>query len=542
MSENLDPEDGAESRAPRENEELPSSALVEIDNGLAIFFGDKVPEGLDLVPFAFMDPSTRAAVSTAVGSAVGFGNMAAQGVNAAMQAQGLVRLAPQTLEALKTATPIVKDGWNLGTLASGGKFAAQVRWLPASAATTASVVASMGPAISLMMIQFQLNQIADVAQHNLELTSKVLQVVRQEQWSAVMGHHNTLMRELGMARQIGEVTEAIFGEVRGYQGELTSQWDANEKAVRRYGDELRGKLGHKERQQYLTDNGQAIIADVQALLLSQTSWFVYQALRASYLAKSAKTNEQDAQLLEVVIENAKQLHEEALISTDWLLDQLAREFAVIAELPGRRTFKIGGEAKAAKEAHHMVRQLQDALASIRATNATYERPDLVMPAILVFEGDVPAELTRILPLRLKDGERVLALADASYDRITLPRLSDGWVVVTDRRILITKQDSLRRVGGIDIELKVADVRYVRRPDTGSKPPLLDIITKDSDITLRFAPWSRTGNPREQAQRFSELVASFMNLPREEVPEINAAAIAPLASEAASELEPSTSGI
>jgi hypothetical protein len=536
MSEDMDLHDGAEVNEPAENEELPSSALVEIDNGLAVFFGDKVPEGLDLVPFAFLDPGTRAAVSTAVGSAVGFGNMAAQGVNAAMQAQGLVRLAPQTLEALKTATPMVKDGWNLGTLASGGKFAAQVRWLPASAATTASVVASMGPAISLMMIQFQLNQIADVAQHNLELTSKVLQVVRQEQWSAVTGHHNTLIRELAMARQIGEVTEAIFGEVRGYQGELTSQWDANEKAVRRYGDELRGKLAHKERQQYLTDNGQAIIADVQALLLAQTSWFVYQALRASYLAKSAKTNEQDAELLDAVIANAQQLHEEALVSTEWLLDQLAREFAVIAELPGRRTFKIGGEAKAAKEAHHMVRQLQDALASIRAQGVTYERTGLLMPSILVFEGDVPEELTRILPWRLEAGERVLALADASYDRITLPRFSDGWVVVTDRRILITKQDSLRRVGAIDIEVNVADIRYVRRPDTASKPPLLDIITKDSDLTLRFAPWSRAGAPREQAQRFSELVASFMNLPRAEVPEVDTAAIAPLAPETAPELE------
>src|SRR5690606_20865942 len=141
---------------------------VEIEAGLAVLCGDHVPEGIELIPFTFMDPTTRAAVSTAAGTAVGMGNIAAQGVNAAMQAQGLVRLAPQTLAALKTATPIVKDGWNLGTLASGGKFAAQVRWLPATAATTASVVAAMGPAITLMVIQVQLNQIANVAKHNLE--------------------------------------------------------------------------------------------------------------------------------------------------------------------------------------------------------------------------------------------------------------------------------------------------------------------------------------------------------------------------------------
>lgn len=85
-----------------------------------------------------------------------------------------MRLAPQTLAQLKTAAPIVKDGWNLGTLASEGKFVAQVRWLPAGGATAASVVASVGPALALMAIQVQLNQITELAKHNVELTSEVL--------------------------------------------------------------------------------------------------------------------------------------------------------------------------------------------------------------------------------------------------------------------------------------------------------------------------------------------------------------------------------
>ncbi|MFE1646192.1 hypothetical protein ACFM35_11480 [Microbacterium sp. P01] len=502
-------------------ENLPSTALIEFEAGLAVLFGDHVPVGVDLIPFSFMDPATRSAVSTAAGTAVGFGNIAAQGVNAAMQAQGLVRLAPQTLQALKTAAPIVKDGWNLGTLASGGKFAAQVRWLPATAATTASVVAAMGPAITLMVIQVQLNQIANVAKHNLELTSKVLQVVRQEQWSAVTGYHNTLMRELDHARQIGEVTDAVFTEVRGYQGELSTQWDVFEKAARQHVAELRSKVGHKERQQYLTDNGQAIIADVQALLLAQTSWFVYQALRAGHLLKSARSDPQDAQLLKNLVANTQALHEKTLDETDWLLDQLAREFAVIDELPGKRTFKIGGTARAAKDATRMVRQLQQALAAIRGQEAPSEPLPLVLPAITVFEDNIPDELTRILPLRLEDGERVLALADATCDRWNVPGLGAGWVAITDRRVLVTKQDSLRRVGAIDIELDVDDIRYVRRPDRGDKAPTVDVITKDSDLTLKFSSWAKNGEAREAANQMAELVASFMRLPEAEVPTVRA---------------------
>jgi hypothetical protein len=511
--------------ADEHGEELPSSALVEFEDGLAIFFGDSVPEGVDLVPFTLIDDATRAAVSTAVGSAVGLGNVAAQGVNGAFQAQGLVRLAPETLAAMKNATPIVKDGWNLGTLAANGKFAASVRWLPATAATTASVVAAMGPAIALMVIQVQLNQIASVAKHNVELTSKVLQVVRQDQWSSVTGYHNTLLRELGHARRIGEVTDAVFAEVRGYQGELTAQWDANRNTVLQHVGDLERKTGHKDRQQFLTDNGQAIIADVQALLLSKTSWFIYQSLRAGHLLRSAKANEADRRLLDEVIVNARRMHEESLAQTDTLLDQLAREFAVIAELPGRRTFKIGGEARAAKEAQSMVRQLQDALAAIRGTASSPLQDRFEMPALLVFEEEVPNELVKILPLRLHNGERVLALADASSDRITVPRLSDGWVAVTDRRILVTKQDSLRRTGAIDSAIDVADIRYVRRSDDPGRAPVVEIITKHADLTVRFAGWTKSGPARDAAQQFGELVASFMNLPESEFPRLSHPALA-----------------
>lgn len=499
----------------QENDELPSTALVEFADGLAIVLGDHVPEGVDLIPFIFLDSATLASVSTAAGNAVGLGNVAAQGVNAVMQAQGLVRLAPQTLAALKTATPIVKDGWNLGTLASGGKFAAQVRWLPATAATTASVVAAMGPAISLMVIQAQLNQIARLAEHNLELTSTVLEVVRRDQWSAVTGRYKTLMREFGHAREIGEVTDAIYQEVRGYQGELTSQWDGFKTAVQQHAKALRSKHGHQARQKYLLGNGQAIIADAQALLLAQTSWFLHQAMRAAHLSRSAGSDPQDERLLKNLIAEAQELHEKTLDETNWLLDHLAREFAIIGELPGKRTFKIGATAQAAKDAANMVQQLQEALASVRGHDVPKAPQPLGLPAILVFEDKVPWELVRILPLRLELDERVLALADASCDRWKL--LGGGWVAVTDRRLLITKHDSLRQVGGIDISIDTGDIRYVRRHHPVNKAPVVDIITKDTSLTLRFPAWAKSDRARQDAGRLGELLASFMNLPASEVP-------------------------
>ena len=508
---------GAGAGDAREDGASPSAALVQIDDAVALLCGDRIPDGPEFTPLSLIDEPVRASISTAVARAAGFGDTVAQGANGVMQAQGLVRLAPQTLEQLKTAAPLVKDGWNLGTLASEGKFVAQVRWLPAGGASAAAVIASMGPALTMMAIQFQLNQIADLAQHNLELTSEVLRVVRQEQWSHVTGYHNTLLKELSNAREIGTVTDAIYKEIRGYQGPLAMQWDTFEKAVRAHVVDLGLKQRHRERQQYLTDHGEAIIADAQALLLSQTSWFVYQALRAGHLLRTAEPTPHEAALLKKLVTDSQELHKKPLDETDWLLEQLARELSLLGELPGKRTLKIGGNARAAKDSARTVRQLQKALAAVRDEPAPTEPKPAALPSTVVFDDAVPDDLLRILPLRLQNGERLLALADATCDRWDLHVRDAGWVAVTDRRVLITKQDSMRRLGAIDIEFPLGDLRYVRRPNRSDKAPVLEVVTRDMNLTLKFHSWSRSGVQRTAAERFGELLASFMQLPASEVP-------------------------
>ncbi|EAR24763.1 hypothetical protein A20C1_05766 [marine actinobacterium PHSC20C1] len=144
----------------------------------------------------------------------------------------------------------------------------------------------------------------------------------------------------------------------------------------------------------------------------------------------------------------------------------------------------------------------------------------------MFEGEVPSELGRILPLRLGFGERVLAMGEASCSQWNLPVLDAGWVVITGRRVLITRQDSLRRVGAIDTEIGVEDIRYVRRPDLGDKAPTVEVITKDITLTSKFPSWSRTGKSRADAQRLGELVASFMHLPDSEVSKVGRSELNP----------------
>lgn len=122
----------------------PGSALIEIEPGLALVYGDAELPGVEMVPFQFLDSTTRRNLSVMAARGVGGANVAAQGVQAAQEFGGIIRLAPETLKALKAADPIMKEGWNLGTLMTDGKFSHQVRWLPAEAANSAEALAG-GP-------------------------------------------------------------------------------------------------------------------------------------------------------------------------------------------------------------------------------------------------------------------------------------------------------------------------------------------------------------------------------------------------------------
>ncbi|MFI6678706.1 hypothetical protein [Kribbella sp. NPDC050470] len=373
-----------------------------------------------------------------------------------MQAQGLVRLAPQTLEQLKTAAPLVKDGWNLGTLASEGKFVAQVRWVPAGAATAASVIASMAPALTLMAIQFQLNQIADLAQHSIELTSKVLQVVRQEKWSKAAGYHNTLLKEFGHACEVGDVTDAIYKEIR-----------------------------------------------------------------AGHLIDSARANPRDATLLNKLVADAQVLHDKTLEETDWLLEQLAREFAVIGELPGKRTFRIGGTAMPEQrrtrskwcgscsghwrgsgaravqwsQSHSFCRRLGSSTEPFRKPLSAPYRCDwsrvsgsLRLPIYRATAGTCTSAMLA--------GLRSPTVVFSSLSRTR----SVAWAPSTSSSTSTTSAN-------------------VRRPDRSDKAPAVDVITKDTSLTLKFHSWAKSGAQRAEAERFGELLASFMELPASEVPTV-----------------------
>ena len=93
-------------------------------------------DGLELLPIPFGSRDESGELTSVIAASSSILNVGGQVATGLSQAQGLVRLAPETLSAIQAgAKPLVSGGYNIGTLAQGGKISAQIRWLPVSGVT-----------------------------------------------------------------------------------------------------------------------------------------------------------------------------------------------------------------------------------------------------------------------------------------------------------------------------------------------------------------------------------------------------------------------
>lgn len=474
-----------------------STALVEIEPGLALVFGD-VPQGESLIPFTLLPDSDRAAIEQQFATAVGVGNFAAQTVQAISQASGLVRLAPETIAALASgARTVSHGGYSIGTLAgANGQFTSTVLWSPAAAAGTASALAGIGPAVALLAIQVQLNQISAVAEHALAQTQAVLETVRAEQWAELSGLHRAIEKAVDEAMHIGGVSETVWQNVQSSEASLEKQRALFSKLTDTHGQNLGNLRDHAKRRDYLVDNSEAILQDAHGALVAHNAWFKYQALRASHVSSLVASDERNARLLDRIVSTARADHVRSIDHLGSLIDSLQREMWVLSELPGNRTLPFLGKRKKARDVAKMATGLASVLESLGATHRT-PRQEIEPPSTVCFgEESMPAVLMEVLRWRLSRNEQLEALAQSNG------RLGSHEVIVlTSERLLATKRSDLERYGAFEFDAKLSDFRYVRlRIDAGPGDGRVDLVTQEQDKSWRFA------KETVELDAFSSLVA------------------------------------
>ena len=496
----------------------PPTSLVEIEPGIAIVLGEGIPPefGLDFIPLTMLGERTQQDLTDRIATAIGLGNVLVQGARAAADVRGLVRLSPQTLQALETARPMVSGGWNLGSLvSSNGRITASVRWAPAAGAQGAAVLAALGPAAALLALQVQFSSFSRRLEKVNDLTREVLEVLQQEHRDRIESLYETTRNAIEEAEFVGSVTDHIFDPVRSIASEAAKE----RKYFRRRVDQHVGKLRDTEGQRtYVQEHGDAIVADVRAMLIAEDAWFCYQLLRVAHIGcDEGLSLEKKERHLMKILDKVRVERPQTLERIDGVIGELELQCRLIAGRFPDLSQLIPWKRTDFKDPAIRAECLAKAIAKLRYCT----RPAPSEPSVTIFEDGKPDNRAlKIIHLLLPRNESLLALAEVGCEHRLFSRISVTsykFFGVTSRSFFLTARDKLNKQGEIEVDCPLSDIRCVRfhRPDDGSKNgPILEIITGDKNFHVTFRPWAGKGESLENVRRLGDMLATVMSLPKD----------------------------
>lgn len=486
-------------------------ALLEVGDGYAMLFADHAPKDVDLLGFDLLGQNASQSMVDHFSTATGVGNLAAVGLSALPQLQGLVRLAPELLHILNQSgnTLMQSAGQSMGTIVnSSGTIVAQARFLPAGIAPAGALGPVAAPAMVLLAIQLQLASISRRVDENIELTRDVLRAIHEDQWATLIGLHETSIRALQEADAAGTVNNHIFAPLATREADLR-------KCRKLFVDFVRDHVKHladdaKSRRSYIKQNFDQIIADSHGMLMAEFAWYRAQVLRGVLISLDSEESEANDRLLSHHVEETNSAHEEAMGEVIKLLAEVESHVRLLALLPAARSLPFTGKRRSLDDALKMADALATTVADLR--NQLHSGRDKLAPAVPVFKEGMPDKLADILTWALPENAQLLALADANQEKLLTNNVYLG---ITNDSFFVADQSDLNKEGAIGNVVPLADVRYVRFAERTKKGPKLDVITRDENYSFTFDSWAAEGAALEATQRMANIFASTMNLPAEE---------------------------
>ena len=509
------------SASDNDNENDPSVSLVEIEPGVAVVMGDRPLEALGLpaefdcevTPFQLMPPGDIQNLADKISLATGGLNLAAQGVHGVVSARGLVRLAPETMKAMKSGLqPLTSGGKNLGVLVGkGGKFARQIRWVPATGAAATNVLAALGSAAVTLALQSQLASVSKKLDKNLKETQSIAHTIYGNRWYDLMGLYKNAVRAFREAQELGVVNQHTFSLVAADLSNLEGKRGSFRDNLRQHVAAL--NTDRKQQLDYIRENSNQILADVQAVMVAEETWRCFHLLRTAHISCDTTMDPalKEKQLAHMV-EQAQQEYSQVMDEVSRITLELERMCSLIAILPGKRSMSFFGSNNTRNddEVARMAEILAKTVSEMRnRVPAVSKKPD---PKVTVFYKNVPNVALVLLQFLLPEDEPLLAFAEATgYGEMFSG--SDVYLGITLTQFFISRKSKITEEGIIDKMYPLADVRYVRFREQGN--PMLELFTKDDNVTLLFGLRATSGPGLAGVRRIRDLFATVMNIPEEE---------------------------
>ena len=458
--------------------------LVPIgDDGSWLVFGN-APPGEELLPLELVPERDRTTLGNAVALSVGLANTAAQIGQGISEAKGLVRLAPETLSQLKAgATPMTSNGWNLGLLTKNGQITKSVRWLPAGSGQALSLLATIGPAASLVAIQWQLASISRMVEKNISFTKDVLHAVQWDQWAEVDSHYRAVMAAVREAQEVGQVTDDIWGHLQD-QGSYTIFGKAGTHfmdAVMSHQKTLSGLTSASDRHEWITENTDTVVGDIEALWMAERGWILYHAMRMGHLVELARHGEDTRKHIEVLQEQIDERYGRVLATSQPLLIQIYRQLRLVELSPGGVGMKVFARRKTRLEVRQHARSVADRIRLLTGDLPEYEARPASGDNPLSF-GTPDAEVRRRLDCLLEPTEEldclVLATTDEPMFQIRGREVRDirkTYVAFTDRRVLFMRYRPLISEARIEGEIPISKITSILQQDSLNQSLESDLI-------------------------------------------------------------------
>lgn len=400
--------------------------IVPLEDDYALVVGPNT-KGLEKIDGSLVGDRALNDLIASIGEGASLSGGAASAANAIQHMSGLYKLDAVTKAQLAAGNVLTKtaDGRLIGAVRNtGGQITRQARLIPVSAPQIAGAIAAIGPAVAMVAVQMQLNNISKQVS---AVQQTVLQTQRMlEDWNNADFHgtQRVVRRIFRKSTEEGTVSNTNWEQLSGLSNDIERHRDYYKERIHRHAQELQSCQNNvSERRNYITEHRGSILFDSFAALNCIQTWCYYFELAHERARINGERPTLTHNEIRAEVEDDVQIQRT-------LLRELMREFHIISELPGEWTlpyFQKRQDQTASRDtATKLLEQLNELAQQLGIKENPVPNPDVTCaPA----NYDV-SPYTQILRWYLDEGEKLEALI-FPVDRLSHRLLAMGADQVTN---------------------------------------------------------------------------------------------------------------
>ena len=379
--------------------------IVPLEDDYALVVGPNT-KGLEKIAGSLVGDRALNDLIASIGEGASLSGGAASAANAIQHMSGLYKLDAVTKAQLAAGNVLTKtaDGRLIGAVRNtGGQITRQARLIPVSAPQIAGAIAAIGPAVAMLAVQMQLNNISKQVS---AVQQTVLQTQRMlEDWNNADFHgtQRVVRRIFRKSTEEGTVSNTNWEQLSGLSNDIERHRDYYKERIHRHAQELQSCQNNvSERRNYITEHRGSILFDSFAALNCIQTWCYYFELAHERARINGERPTLTHNEIRAEVEDDVQIQRT-------LLRELMREFHIISELPGEWTlpyFQKRQDQTASRDtATKLLEQLNELAQQLGIKENPVPNPDITCaPA----NYDV-SPYTQILRWYLDEGEKLEAL-------------------------------------------------------------------------------------------------------------------------------------